>query len=62
MKTLWLDWTIDHKGELFTITWKIRQRQWEILSSKRFVTPFIIKDEPANVSEDRAKELILKAL
>lgn len=58
-KLLWIDFTFDFKGELFTASYKIALKRWEILSSVRFLRdPVIIPDDYVNANEGRALELI----
>jgi hypothetical protein len=59
MNLLWFDFTFDVNGELFTATYKIKLRRWEILSTVRYTRePVVFPDDPGNATMEKARELI----
>lgn len=65
MRLLWLDFTFDLGGDLFTASYKIRQQRWEIMSIKKYCRePVVIQDKLENISimgaAERAKELVCR--
>lgn len=60
MDLLWYDFTFDVRGDLFTATYKIKLRRWEILSTKRFHEPQLFPDHIDTATLERAKELVAR--
>jgi hypothetical protein len=59
MKLLWISYSFEIRGgELFTATYKIELRRWEIMSNKRYLDPVVFTDFLDNATRNRAWDLI----